>query len=227
MRIKNLILGDVNFQFKYGFYFVYAVLTVLYICLLQIIPVAFRETAASVMIFSDPAAMGLFFMGAIILLEKSQRVMESLAVSPVKVSEYIISKVLSLGIISTIVGIMITAAAGGKEVVVTAAGTFLGSVIFSLTGLMAAAKISSLNQFLLATIPIELVVFIPAMAYLAGFDNKIVLLHPGCIIIRLLEGNRQELLPLFLILLVWIGILYYFTNRIIKKMFLEAGGVKL
>jgi fluoroquinolone transport system permease protein len=227
MRIKNLILGDVNFQFKYGFYFVYAILTVLYVCLLQVIPVAFKETAASVMIFSDPAAMGLFFMGAIILLEKSQRVMESLAVSPLKVSEYIISKVLSLGFLSTIAGVLITVAAGGKDIVVTAAGTFLGSVIFSLAGLMIAAKISSLNQFLLATIPVELVIFIPAMAYMAGFSKRILLFHPGCIIISLLEGNRQELLLLLLMLCIWIGILYHFTYRIIKKMFQEAGGVKL
>lgn len=49
------------------------------------------------LIFSDPAAMGLFFMGAIVMLE------QSFAVSPLKVWEYVGSKVLSLSMIGLLV----------------------------------------------------------------------------------------------------------------------------
>ncbi|HBF6649319.1 TPA: ABC transporter permease, partial [Clostridioides difficile] len=101
MRLKNLILGDIKFQFKYGFYFLYLFLSIIYICIINVFPTFMREKIAIIMIYSDPAAMGLFFMGAIVLLEKSQRVLNSLAVSPVKVSEYILSKVISLGVISS------------------------------------------------------------------------------------------------------------------------------
>ena len=31
MRLKNLILGDIKFQFKYGFYFLYLFLSIIYI----------------------------------------------------------------------------------------------------------------------------------------------------------------------------------------------------
>ncbi|MHB8131355.1 MAG: fluoroquinolone export ABC transporter permease subunit, partial [Mobilitalea sp.] len=151
MRIRNLILGDVKFQLKYGFYFVYAVFTLIYILLLFALPVAAKEKAVTILIYTDPAAMGLFFMGAIVLLEKSQRVLNSIAVSPVKVSEYIISKVVSLGAISTLVGVIISASAGTGNIFGVMIGTFLGSVIFSLFGLMVAAKINSLNQFMVAS----------------------------------------------------------------------------
>ncbi len=227
MRLRNLILGDIQFQYKYGFYFVYIILTILYICLLNLIPEEWSRNTAGIMIFSDPAAMGLFFMGAIILLEKSQRVIESVAVTPVKVSEYIISKVLSLGLISTVTGIIIAASAGSDNLYTVVLGTFFGSVLFSLLGLLAASKISSLNQFLLLTVPIELVSFLPAIIYLMGYQKSILLLHPGCIIIRFLLGNNSYLLPLIILLFIWIGILYLITYYSIKKMFTEVGGVKL
>lgn len=72
MRFKKLFLWDLRFQAKYGFYFLYTVLTVIYVTVLFALPESWQEKAAAILIFSDPAAMGLFFMGAIVLLEKSQ-----------------------------------------------------------------------------------------------------------------------------------------------------------
>lgn len=227
MRIINLIKGDIHFQLKYGFYFVYLVFTILYICLLYVLPASWRANAATIMIFSDPAAMGLFFMGAIILLEKSQRVLNSIAVSPIKTVEYIFSKVVSLGIISTVVGILIAASAGEINLLPMITGTFLGSAFFTLLGLMIAANITSLNQFLVATIPVELICFAPSILYIAGYDKSFMLLHPGCILIRFIGGNQENMMALLLVLLLWIGVFYYLTYRIIKKMFQNVGGIKL
>ena len=92
MRLGRLICGDIHFQWKYGFYFIYFILTVLYVCGIAALPEHWKTDIASIMIYSDPAAMGLFFMGAIVLLEKSQKVLNAMVVSPVKISEYILSK---------------------------------------------------------------------------------------------------------------------------------------
>lgn len=70
MRLRSLFLWDIRFQAKYGFYFLYAVLTVIYLIVLLAVPENWREKTAAILIFSDPASMGLFFMGAIVLLEK-------------------------------------------------------------------------------------------------------------------------------------------------------------
>lgn len=56
--------------------------------------------------------MGLFFMGAIVLLEKSQRVNCALAVSPARDCEYMLAKLFSLAVIGLLVG-GILAIAGG------------------------------------------------------------------------------------------------------------------
>lgn len=227
MRLKNLIIGDVKFQFKYGFYFVYVIFTAIYISLVFLFPPAWREKAAAIMIFSDPAAMGLFFMGAIVLLEKSERVLNSIAVSPVKIEEYIFSKVISIGIISTIVGIIIALAANLTNLFVVILGTFLGSSFFTLLGLIVAANISSLNQFLAATVPIEIISFLPPICYLFGYDKTFMLMHPGCILIRLISGNKEHFLLLIIVLIIWIGLIYIVTHKYIKKMFQSVGGIKL
>ncbi len=70
MRLRSLFLLDMRFQAKYGFYFLYAVLTIIYVIVLLAVPESWRENIAAILIFSDPASMGLFFMGAIVLLEK-------------------------------------------------------------------------------------------------------------------------------------------------------------
>jgi len=199
----------------------------MYISLLYTLPLQWREKAATIMIFSDPAAMGLFFMGAIVLLEKSQRVLDSIAVSPVKVTEYIFSKVISLGVISTIVGFTIALSAGTTNLFTVILGTFLGSTVFTLLGLMIAAYISSLNQFLVATVPFEIICFLPPMYYIFGYDKTFMLLHPGCILIRFISGNTAYILPLTIVLCLWIGLLYFMTYHIIRKMFQRVGGVKL
>jgi fluoroquinolone transport system permease protein len=227
MRLKNLIIGDIRFQLKYGFYFVYTVFTIFYICLLFVFPVSVRDKAANLMIYSDPAAMGLFFMGAILLLEKSQNVLNSIAVSPVKVSEYIVSKVVSLGLIGTAVGTVIAASSGVKNLVLAVIGTFLGSVIFTLLGLIAAAGINSLNQFMMVTIPFEIIGMLPPLIYLFGIKNKFMLLHPGCIVIRMISGEGGFEPVLLLLFCSWIILIYYFAYRSIKKMFQTVGGAKL
>ena len=71
MRLGRLICGDIHFQWKYGFYFIYFILTVLYVCGIAALTGHWKTDIASIMIYSDPAAMGLFFMGAIVLLENS------------------------------------------------------------------------------------------------------------------------------------------------------------
>lgn len=103
MRLKKLFLLDMRFQARYGFYFLYAVLTVIYIIILFALPESWEEKAAAILIFSDPASMGLFFMGAIVLLEKNQHTTCALAVSPVHAAEYVIAKVSSLSAISLVV----------------------------------------------------------------------------------------------------------------------------
>jgi fluoroquinolone transport system permease protein len=227
MRVKSLFLGDVRFQFKYGFYFIYLFFSVFYISLLYAFPQSWRQTAAILMIFSDPAAIGLYFMGAIVLFEKSERVLNSIAISPVKPSEYVISKLFSIGFISTVVA----AAIGLFGQVVSKpfyfiTGVFLCSCLFSAVGLIVACRISTLNQFVIATIPAELLIGIPAVGWLFGYEKSWLLLHPGVCLIELCRGGGMAM-PALIILLTWTLFFSLLAERTVRTTLKSVGGVKL
>jgi len=224
MRASTLFWGDVRFQWKYGFYFLYMVFTLMYVLLLHIFPVDWRTKAAMLMIFSDPAAIGFFFMGAILQLEKDENTLQSISVSPVRKHEYVLSKLCSLGSIGTLVALCIGLTGnmlGNPLLFITT--VFVGSCLFSAVGMVIATKTRTLNQFIVATIPFELIINVPAFAYLFGWDHPLMLLHPGsCIMELCLYGNRVVLASLSLS--IWtVGVTLY-TVRAVRRYFNTLGG---
>lgn len=217
MRLRSLTLWDMRFQLKYGFYFLYTVLTVLYAVVLLAMPESWQEKVAPILIFSDPAAMGLFFMGAIILLEKSQRVSLAFAVMPVRAMEYVAAKVLSLCVISMAVAAVLAAAADTGRVSVVLAGTAVSSVIFTLLGIIVSTKISSLNQFILWIMPIELITFLPAVLHILGITSEILQFYPAIICMNMIDGHVPSAVEV-LILALMAGVLVCAARSCVLKM---------
>lgn len=225
MRLLHLIKGDFSFQRKYGIWLVYLVFSIVYITTLRLLPVSASQIAGSIMVYTDPAAMGLFFMGAIVLLEKSQRVNCSLAVSPITVDEYIISKVLTLMVTGTIVGVLILILGGVRSTVWTIPGIALGSVLFSLCGVFVASKVSSLNFFAIITVPFEIVITVPAVLYLFGyFQSDWLILHPGIAAIRLIIGMDQMNALCLLSMVIWDVLVYIPCRGAVITYFRKLGG---
>ena len=227
MRMKPLLLGDIRFQFRYGFYGIYLVFTMVYIGVLYALPHTWRNDAALIMIFTDPAAMGLFFMGAIVLFEKSEHVLDSIAVSPAHASDYVLSKLVSISVISTFVALAIAAAAGAlQQPLLFLASVFLCSCLFSALGLIAACKVKTLNQFFLLVIPIEVLATVPAILWMYWLPSDLLLLHPGVSMLMLCSG-RGPALPAFVSLLLWTGFFGWFAEKTVYKMLQSVGGITL
>jgi fluoroquinolone transport system permease protein len=225
--MKTLVLGDIRFQYKYGFYYIYLFFSIFYIALIYAFPEAWREKAAILMIFSDPAALGLYFMGAIVLFEKSERTLDSIAVSPVKPMEYVLSKLVSIGLISTAVSLAIGLSAGiVTGPVVFISGVFPCSCLFSSVGLIFACKVKTLNQFILATVPAEIVIGVPAVLWMFRYDEGWLLIHPGAGMIAVCEGESRALFAL-LFLLLWAALFALIACVVAEKTLKSVGGVKL
>ena len=229
MRKLNVIKGDMIFQWKYGFYALYFLMIIIYLVVFSFFKGDIKDTIVSICVYSDPAAMGMFFMGALILLEKSQRIINSIAVSPVTAEEYILGKLISIGIISEIVGIVLMIQRSPVNYFLCAVGIFAGSVIFSLCGIIVGAKIQSLNQYIIWTLPFEIVGFVPVILYRIGFlwDNRLMLLHPGCAVMQLLEGNTDMVLISVISILVWSVILFWLGDVSVEKMFRFSDETKM
>ncbi len=226
MRLRSLFLFDIRFQAKYGFYFLYTVLTAVYIIILLAIPDSWREKAAAVLIFSDPAAMGLFFMGAIVLLEKNQHTPCALAVSPVQAIEYIIAKAGSLSVVSLAVAALLALTAGVEHLHIILPGTMISSVAFTLLGMIVAAKTESLNQFILWTAPVELVCFVPAVLHLFQITPAWLKYYPVNVCMDMVSGHSPSAAD-FLIVMAMIIILFIYSEFCVLKMWDRIGGAKI
>ena len=229
MRKINVIKGDMIFQWKYGFYALSFLMIIIYLVVFSFFKGDIKDTIVSICVYSDPAAMGMFFMGALILLEKCQRIINSIAVSPVTAEENILGKLISIGIISEIVGIVLMIQRSPVNYFLCAVGIFAGSVIFSLCGIIVGAKIQSLNQYIIWTLPFEIVGFVPVILYRIGFlwDNRLMLLHPGCAVMQLLEGNTDMVLISVISILVWSVILFWLGDVSVEKMFRFSDETKM
>ena len=227
MRLGRLIRGDIHFQWKYGFYFIYFILTLLYVCAIAALPEHWKNNIAAIMIYSDPAAMGLFFMGAIVLLEKSQKVLNAMVVSPVKVSEYILSKTVALIAISTIIAMILGLVSGSNHLLGIAVGTALTSAIFTMLGIIAATRISNLNQFLIVIMPIEIVCFVPPIVGLFVKLPDIFRFCPFTACMNLITGKNSLLSFDMVLVIATLIILYIVARRTVRHMWKSLGGVKI
>ena len=226
MRLGNLFLWDIRFQAKYGFYFLYAVLTLIYTIALFAVPGSWKENTTAILIFSDPASMGLFFMGAIVLLEKSQHTPCAFAVSPVQPMEYIIAKVGSLSAISLVVAAMLAFAASVNNLHIVLLGTVMSSAIFTLLGIIIATKIISLNQFILWTVPIEIVCFVPAILHLFKITPAWLRYYPINVCMDMVSGYAPSGIGI-LVVMALTAILLVLSKHCVLKMWGSTGGVKL
>ena len=226
MRLRGLLLWDMHFQAKYGFYFLYAVLTVIYAIAIFAVPENWKEKTAAILIFSDPASMGLFFMGAIVLLEKSQNTPCAFAVSPVRPMEYIIAKVSSLSAISLVVAAVLAFAAGVDNVHIVLLGTVISSTIVTLIAIITATKIIGLNQFILWTVPTEIVCFVPAILHLFKITPAWLRYYPINVCMEMVSGHAPSVIGIFIVIAL-MAILFALSKYCVLKMWSCTGGVKL
>lgn len=231
MRVLFTTLQDIKFQFKYGFYFIYAIMVFFYIVLLGFLPDAWKGNATAIILFTDPAALGFFFIGGIILLEKGERVLDVLFVSPLKVWEYILAKAVSLGVISVLTGLVIAITSLGLSVKIffLVLSLLSGSGFYTFIGIAVGVKAKSVNQFLIVTIPAEVILSAPPTLLLFGMKSLLLELMPGSLILRLLQwctGQPSSASPLLMLtgLLLWCIPAFYFALRRMEWFLSKIGG---
>jgi len=184
--ILNLTKYDILFQLKQGFYTVYTILVVMYLLILFYLPQSVRMEVTAFIILNDTSVMGIIFVGALVLLEKQQNILQSLFVTPLKLSTYLWSKVLSLTLIAMLASTVIGLLPGGMRDnwVAMLSAVILSSVFFTFLGLGVVARVNTLNQYiagimaagLIMAAPIALYFFVPNLSLIFPINAAIDLL---------------------------------------------------
>ena len=221
----RLIKYDIDLQWRSGYWTVYAVVGLLYMLILFNIPINARDEVATYLIFSDTSVLGLIFVGAIVLLEKQQGVLQSMSVTPLKLNTYLFSKVLSLSLLSVFISslLWIIPLWSFKGYILLLAGVLLSSIMVTLFGLGFAAGAESFNQFLARVFLGSMIFTLPLIPFFL-FPKALwlIILPMNAIMdlfVRITRGpfSYIHLLDL-LIVIIWIFIMRLFTiHQFYKK----------
>ncbi len=224
MRLIYAIRTDVLFQFKHGFYFVYLAITIMYLVILSFIPGEALSVVTPLVIFSDPSVLGLFFIGGIVMLEKMQGVLSVILVSPLRSSEYLLSKIISLVLISVIASLAITFFGyhGHVKWILFILSIILTSGLFTMCGLIICAGCNTVNGYFIKMIPYMLLLVIPCFS-LVGFPfSWLFYIVPSVSCLRLIMGAYVSIPPYeALALIIFLAVVNYlffrFTLRVFEK----------
>ncbi|MFZ5351331.1 MAG: hypothetical protein ACOZCL_01265 [Bacillota bacterium] len=232
MRILSAIKFDIRFQIRHGFYYAYLFISVLYILLLRVLPEGVREYVAAYIIFSDPSALGFFFIGGIILMEKGQSIFENLFVTPFKPWEYLLSKVFTLTMLALVSSLLIVIASVGFDInfPVLVTGIVLSSVFFTLLGLTLAFISKTVNQYFISAALYMPVLFLPVLEFLGIYTTPIFNFLPTKPSLLLLQGafsgiSGVDFIYSLAVFILWIVIASIWAySWFIKYIILGIGG---
>jgi len=229
-RLVSAVKYDIKFQFRHGFYAVYLLFTVLYSLCLRGLPQGIRLPAAVIIVLSDPGILGFFLIGAIVMLERGQNLYSCLFATPLRTTEYLAAKVISLGTISFISSLIICSAGLGRMVnlVYFLPGIFLPAAFFTLVGFAPALKFRSLPAFLLLAPVYIIVFFAPVLFYLGISDLWLFYLLPTTGAMLLIEGSLLSLswgqyFYSVTVLLVWLWAAWSLAGGVLGKHIVQEG----
>ncbi|MCA9733025.1 MAG: hypothetical protein H6696_00335 [Deferribacteres bacterium] len=234
MRLLNAIRYDMLFQFRHRFYHAYLVITILYIILLKFLPGTLKPIATIILLFSDTAALGFFFIGAIILLEKDQHILDCLFVTPLRITEYVLAKIVSLAIISLVSSLAIVVFTFGisENLLVFIPGFLCVTSFYTLIGILFSLISKSVNDYFAKTLVVGLVAAISILPYFSLLKSPIFSLMPTLATLTLIDvlfkaHPRGEIIFAFCNVGFWLLVTSFFVRRIFNKYILfKAGSVR-
>jgi fluoroquinolone transport system permease protein len=183
----------------------------------------------TLLIFSDPAIIGLFFIGVGVIMEKNDAVLNALFVTPSSYHVYLISRVLALSVIGWGCAAGMTLALLGPDVnwLNFSSGIFATCMIFCFAGFFVVSFTMDFLNFILRSIPVMVFLSLPLFNYfeltnIAAFEFTPVQ-GPLDLLISSFQTNSNfvSISTAYISTLAWIPILYFgvyrvFVHRIVK-----------
>jgi fluoroquinolone transport system permease protein len=189
------------------------------------------------LLFFDPAIIGIMFIGALVLFEKSENVLQALVITPMQVDDYILSKITSLTILSIISATIFVSLLNifsdiGFNIAYLAISIILTSVMLILLGFILVSRVNSINEYLLAMLVAFLGLLFPPMLHLSGlYENVIFYLWPTQASFALFTGvfnaaslESWEIAYGIGYQIVWIGLLFFLAKKAFYKHIVLKGG---
>lgn len=194
LTLQSMLSWDIRLQVRYGFYTVYAVVTLFYLLALGTLPADLTIPALVLVVVTDTAVLGFYFVGALVLIEKREGVLDALVVTPLGVRGYIVSKAISLTALATLSSTVVVAVvhSTGVNFALLLAGVTLTASLFVLVGVAAVSQFRTINRYFFSAVLYGTVLYAPIAGYLGIFETPLYYLLPIQPALVLVEGAFSE-----------------------------------
>jgi len=236
-NIKNMVKWEFILLSRYYIIHISILSVILYFLSTQAIPDMDNSKFHTMLLFFDPATIGLLFIGALVLFEKSENILQALVVTPMQVDDYILSKILSLTILSVISAslFMILLTIFGDvefDILFFCLGIILSSIMLILLGFILVSRVKSINEYLLSMAVAFLGLSFPPMLHISGlYENIIFYAWPTHASLTLFKGvffaSGIELWEIAYGIgyqVFWIVLLYLLAKKAFHKYIVLKGG---
>jgi fluoroquinolone transport system permease protein len=171
--IKHLMKVDFLFQYRQKIIAIYLIVTLFYLLILSFVPTNYLKFVVPAIIFSDPAGIGLFFIGGVLMSEETQGINHFLSIIPLSIREILFSKIVTFSITSTIVGLIIGVFSFKIDAnyFFLTIGLLLTSFLFSMVGIFISTKSKTLNDYFIKVIPPMLLLIFPVFSIIFSFNH--------------------------------------------------------
>lgn len=150
--LPTLLAHELRLQYRYGIHAAYAVVVALYVTGLLALGEAAPSWFVGILIYSDPAVLGYFFLGGLMLLEKGEGIRAALAISPVTAGQYLASKTITLtglAILAVIAIAGVKASTADWPLLLTTVA--LTSINYIAIGIVVALRFRTVNTYLIGS----------------------------------------------------------------------------
>lgn len=182
-RLLSTIRCDLRLQQRNGFYYATAFVVLVYaLGLSQLHAAGARLNLAGLLpavMLNNLTITSFYFVGALVLLEKTEGTLAAQVVSPLRAGEYLAAKVLTLTALALLYNIAVVALVVGSRFSALAliAGVSALAALMVMAGFVAVARYDSVNEYLLPSVPYAAGLMLP-LASMFGWDSPLLYLHP-------------------------------------------------
>ena len=180
------------------------------------------EKVLTLIILNDPAIIGLFFIGLMVIIERNQQVLSALFVAPISHHVYLISRILSLSLICWVcaLGMAFSVLGTSFNLVHFSFGVWGVSIMSCLAGLYLVSYTLEFMSFVLKSIPVLLFfINIPLLNYFEVTNIGFFRLFPAQGSLDLIINSYYEnqistqIIFGYISMMIWIPILYWAVYR--------------
>ncbi|MEX0757887.1 MAG: hypothetical protein WD204_08045, partial [Acidimicrobiia bacterium] len=166
------------------------VVALIYVILLRLVPAPVGSVLLPYLVFSDPAALGFFFVGGTVLADRAQGVAAAVSTPPVEPWEVVVGRVGVLSAIGSAGGLALGLASGLEVDWLTfAPAVMLTAVLYTCFGYAVAMRSDSVNAYFARATAWSIPLFTPLVAFALDPEQWVLSLWPTTASLVLLRGG--------------------------------------